>query len=112
MIAKKLNQKGLDTYDTIANSILEDYGNGLTTAKITIFCTDLYNIAGEKAKNWGAGEVVEVGDIIRVDKDNEGNSMWAYPNGEPMYWRVTGRAFKKSGVPLIDLELQEIKVVG
>lgn len=108
----ELNQKGLDTYDTIANSILEDYENGLTTAKITIFCTDLYNISGEKAKIWGAGEVVEVGDIIRVDKDNEGTSMWAYPNGEPMYWRVTGRTFKKSGVPLIDLELQEIKVVG
>lgn len=107
----ELNQKELGEYESIANNILEEYANGLTTSKITVCCTDLYNINGKRVKDWSVGEVIKVGDILRVDKDNEGNSMWEYPNGEPMYWRVTGRNFRKTGVPMIDLELQEVRLV-
>lgn len=92
-------------YDTIP----QDYSNGLSTARISIFCTDVYDINGVKRKDWSQGQVIEVGDIIRVDKDNGGNSLWTYANGEPMLWKVVGRKFKMSGSPLIDLELQEIK---
>ena len=107
----ELNQKELGEYESIANNILEEYANGLTTSKITVCCTDLYNINGKRVKDWSVGEVIKVGDILRVDRDNEGNSMWKYPNGEPMYWRVTGRNFRKTGVPMIDLELQEVRLI-
>ena len=49
---------------------------------------------------------------FQADKDNNGNSLWSYKNGSPMFWRVTGRNFRKVGVPMIDLELQEVRVVG
>lgn len=96
----------------IANNIIEDYKNGISLAKITISCSDMFNIQGNKVKDFSNGEVLNVGDIVRVDKDNNGNSLWSYTNGTPMYWRVTGRKFRKAGVPMIDLELQEVRVVG
>lgn len=113
----ELNQKGVlyDTFvlsDYIAENILNDYKDGVTTASITLFCSDLFNTNGDIVKSWNNGEIIQVGDIIRVDKDNEGNSLWAYGNGQPMYWKVTGRNFRKVGVPMIDLELQEVRVVG
>lgn len=107
----ELSQKGLNIYESVANNILEEYNNGLSTAKVTVCCIDLYNINGDLAKDWSVGDIIEVGDILRVDKDNDGNSMWRYANGEPMYWRVTSRNFRKVGVPMLDLELQEVKQV-
>lgn len=107
----ELSQKGLNIYESVANNILEEYNNGLSTAKVTVCCIDLYNINGDLAKDWSVGDIIEVGDILRIDKDNDGNSMWKYANGEPMYWRVTSRNFRKVGVPMLDLELQEVKQV-
>lgn len=93
------------------NEILNNYKYGISTANITISCMDMYDINGNKVKDWSQGQIVNVGDVVRVDKDNEGNSIWNYKDGTPMYWRVTGRNFRKIGVPMIDLELQEVRVV-
>ena len=76
-----------------------------------MICGDYYDSNGEIIKNWSNGEILEIGDIIRVDKDNNGNSLWKYSNGSEMYWRVIGRNFRYAGVPLIDLQLQEVKRV-
>lgn len=94
---------------TIANNILDDYSNGISNASITVACSNYYDINGNLAKDWSKGEIIQVGDIVRVDKDNEGNSASNYKDGTPRLWRVTGRTFRKQGVPLIDLELQEIR---
>lgn len=101
-----------DIYTHNNNELLENYGNGVSVANITIGCLDLYDINGNKVKDFSKGEIIQVGDIVRVDKDNNGNSLWSYKNGSSMFWRVTGRNFRKVGVPMIDLELQEVRVVG
>lgn len=112
--SNELIQEGILSYN---NDLLElnkfnivsDYSLGISTAKITISCSNIYDINGNKQKDFSKGEILQVGDIVRVDKDNKGNSLWNYSNGKPKYWRVTGRNFRKIGVPLIDLELQEVK---
>ena len=98
-------------YQYIKENILSDYANGISTISLSISCMDYYNINGEKSKNWASGEIFEVGDFVRIDKDNEGNSAFKYSDGTNMYFKVTGRRFRKIGVPLIDLELQEVKVI-
>ena len=99
-------------YTHNGSQILNNYGNGISVANITIGCLDLYDIDGNKVKDFSKGEIIQVGDIVRVDKDNNGNSLWSYKDGSPMFWKVTGRNFRKVGVPMIDLELQEVRVVG
>lgn len=95
--------------EVIKNNIIDDYSNGISDATISVVCSDYYNANGVKVKSWASGDILEVGDIVRIDKDNMGNSASAYRNGKPRVWRVTGRTFRKEGVPLIDLELQEVK---
>lgn len=90
------------------DNILSDYENGVRTARITIGCADYYSTDGEKLKDWANGEIIEVGDIVRIDNDNSGTSRVKDNQGNDVYFRVTGRTFRYSGVPLIDLELQEI----
>ena len=83
----------------------------MDTAQITTICKDIYDVNGNLAKVWSNGEILQVGDIVRVDKDNNGNSRWNNADGSAMYWKITGRKFRYAGVPLIDLELQEAKKV-
>lgn len=100
-----------DIYAYNISQIINNYKHGVSVAKITIGCEDIYDINGNKIKDWSLGHVVEVGDVVRVDKNNNGNSLWSYKDGSPMYWKVTGRNFRKVGVPMIDLELQEVRMV-
>lgn len=95
-------------YDLIANNILNDYKDGIRTAQISIFCGDFYDTQGDVAKNWQSGEIIEVGEIIRID-DAKGSSILSYNDGKSVYWRVTGAKFRYDGQPLMDLELQEVK---
>lgn len=104
------NRKNM--YELIAENIIEDYKDGIKTGNITVNCLDYYDTNGNKVKDWSKGEVLQVGDIVRVDKDNNGNSAMKYADGSDMYFRVTGRTFRYAGVPLIDLELQEVKAVN
>ena len=98
-----------DISSNFAENILEDYKNGLKTASTTILCSDYYDINGNKIKNWSKGEIINVGDIIRVDKDNIGNSLIKDNHGSDMYFQITSRNFRYNGVPLLDLELRQIK---
>lgn len=91
------------------DNIVTDYGAGIRTARVSVACLDYYNTKGELAIDWNKREIFKVGDIVRADKDNNGNSIANYSNGEPYLWKVVGRNFRYSGVPMIDLELQEVK---
>ena len=55
-------------------NILNDYKDGIINAKLTVICGDYYDINGNKVIDWQKGEVLQVGDIVRVDKDNEGTT--------------------------------------
>jgi len=87
--------------NVIGNNIASDYANGVSDAKIDIFCGDLYNSSNTKVKNWANGEILEIGDIVYFDDDLKADQ-------SQRYWRVTGRTFKYSGAPTLSLELQEI----
>lgn len=92
----------------IENNILSDYHNGIRTGSLTVNCLDYYDIDGNKSKEWTKGEILQVGDVVRVDADNDGNSAIKYHDGSDVYFKITSRAFRHSGVPLIDLQLQEV----
>ena len=92
----------------IANNIVSDYKNGVSTCRVTVNCGDYADEYGVVRKHWEKGEIFQVGDIVRLDRDNNGTPAMTYKNGKTMLWKVTGRTFRHAGVPLIDLELQEI----
>ena len=92
------------------NNIVVDYTRGIKTANTTVACLDYYNTNGDKAIDWSKQEIFKVGQIVRVDKDNLGNSKLNYINGQPYLWKITGRNFRYKGVPMLDLELQEVKL--
>lgn len=96
-------------YNVINQHILEDYQNGIKTCTLQIMCQDMYSTTGQKIKTWANGEILEVGDLVRVDKDNYGTSNYTYANGDPIIFRVTGVKFSYNGSPKLDLELQEVK---
>lgn len=92
----------------IANNIVSDYKNGVSTCRVTVTCGDYADEYGVVRKHWEKGEIFQVGDIVRLDKDNLGTPAMTYKDGSTILWKVTGRTFRHAGVPLIDLELQEI----
>lgn len=97
-----------DLATQISKNITSDYKNGIETMRLTVCCADYKDTYGVVRKNWSKGEIFEVGDIVRVDKDNNGTPAVTYKNGNAKLWKVTGRTFRNEGVPLVDLELQEI----
>lgn len=115
-INNDLIQEG-STYNTtsmqhlLADNINIDYQDGIATATLSVICDDYYDTNGTLAINWAEQEILNIGDIVQVDKDNLGNSIVHYRSGEPMRFRITGRTFRKQGVPMLDLELQEVKLI-
>ena len=85
----------------ISDNILSDYANGVSVAKIDVFCGDLYNSLNTKVKDWSQGEIIDVGDVVYFDDNLKADQ-------SQRYWRVTGRKFKYEGAPTLSLELQEI----
>lgn len=63
----------------------------------------------EIAKTWASGEVIEVGEIIKICKDNNYNSAWLDSSGAETLFKVVGREFDYEGCPYITLTLMEIK---
>lgn len=101
--SNKLIQNDL-IVNNIKNNIISDYKDGIASATTSIACVDFYNENNEKVLDWKVGDIVKVNDIVYFDNDT-------YSNGLQRYWVVRGRNFRKTGVPLIDLELQEVKVI-
>ena len=59
---------------------------------------DYNDINGNIVKNWQNGDILDVGDILTFE-DEKGT------------WIITGRNFRYAGVPMLDLELQEVKLI-
>lgn len=89
------NQK---IYTINQQNIVSDYSKGVSNMAVSISCNDYYFEDGLIAKNWANGDIIDVGDIVKVE-------------GNDKIWKVNGRNFRKVGVPMIDLELQEVRVV-
>lgn len=102
------NSINIDMYDIISQNIIDDNLKGIKTAKITVNCGDYYDIKGNKVKDWGSGDIIEIGDIVQINKDNFNNSAVITSDRDVVNFKVTGRTFRNQGVPLLDLELMEI----
>lgn len=105
----KIGNNSTPIAEQISKNITSDYANGISTMRLTVCCADYQDTFGVVRKNWSKGEIFQVGDIVRVDKDNNGTSAVTYKDGSAKLWKVTGRTFRNEGVPLVDLELQEVK---
>ena len=93
----------------IRRNILTDSKIGIVSAnQKDLACLDVYDINGNRVLDFSKGGIIKVGDVVRIDRDNDGNSISYKQNGEPRYWRVVGRQVSKVGVPKIALSLREI----
>lgn len=90
------NNTEVQMAEILSKNILEDYAEGVRTATCQVACLDYYDLEGNLQKTWDEGEIIEVGNLVKVDGYNG-------------IWRVTGSNFRKGGIPMIDLELQEVK---
>jgi hypothetical protein len=95
----------------IANNILNDYANGITFGEIEVICGDYYFSDGTMAIDWSKNEVLQIGDIVRIDKNNYGTSGINYANNEPVIAKIISREFVYSGVPKLLLGWREVKLV-
>jgi hypothetical protein len=96
--------------DIITQSILSDYSEGIMSAtQEMVGCLDLQNEAGATAKSIAAGELLQVGDIVRVDSDDEGTPILTTSEGSSRIFRVKRRKFTYDGRPMLALTYQEIK---
>lgn len=94
--------------ESLKQSILEDYADGIRIAKISVFPSDLYTTNGVLVKKWNRGQILEVNDIVRVENKDGDNALYDKNNNE-VYWRVIDRKTRYEGQILLDLVLQEIK---
>lgn len=99
LLNNSLKYEGLDMQDVIASNIVEDYKNGILIGDINLICQDMFYTDGTKAKDWASGEMISIQDILQFDDDKD------------KYWRVTGRKLSYMGVPRLELQLQEVKLV-
>lgn len=88
-------------YATIKNNILSDYKQGISNATVSISCNDYFDNNGKKVINWTNGEIPQVNQIVYFDND-------LYKDQSQRYWKIKGRNFRKTGVPMVDLELEEL----
>lgn len=92
----------------ITNSVLSDYANGVSTCTTEITLDQLKYTDGTIAKQAGDGEIMHIGDVVRLDRNSFGDSIYNYADGNPYLWRVTGTDLIYDGYPHQKLELQEI----
>lgn len=98
---------------SVANSITNSlgYGVGRQTVSFTCKLLDLYTTVGTIAKDWkNNGEMLEVGDIIRID-NNDGVSRFMN-QGQAVYFKITSCEFEYKGVPKLNIEAVEYKLLG
>lgn len=93
----------------VVNNILEDYKMGITFGTLDVGCADYYTADGNKAIDWSSGEILQKGDVIRIDKDNNGTPALKHKNGEPIVARIISRNFSYLGKPILSVDWEEIK---
>lgn len=93
--------------EAISKAILLDYAQGVRTANLKVFPSDLYYTNGNTAKNWRLGEIIEINDILLI-QDKDGNDVLKDKNNLDVYFRVVDRKVIYEGQVLIELTLQEI----
>ena len=90
--------------DIIKSNILKDYKEGVVTARITVGCGEYKYSDGTIAKKWEEGDVLSVGDLVSFKDDVD-------KFGDLRVWRITGVEFIHESVPLLALELMNVRKI-
>lgn len=96
LIQEFTNVGGSAISDVICQNILSDYNKGVGVGTAKVICSDYFTVQGNKKVNWKNGEIIRVGDYIQ------------FTDIDSRIWKVTGARPVKTGVPLIELEFQEV----
>ena len=96
--------------DMVANNILEDYESGILTAKVEVNALDIRDTEGTVVRMFENGGTYELGDIVRIDDDNDGTPLWTDKDGNPILFQVTGSTINYDGEPYQSLELRQVKL--
>ena len=99
LLQDNVNIDGNSLINIMTNNILSDYTNGIHYGEISVICGDYYDINENKVKDWSKGDIFNIGDSIII----ETNSNYRF--------RITGNNFRNNGVPIQDLQIQEIKLL-
>lgn len=95
----------------IKTNILTDYANGIKNADIEVFPSNLVDLNGQVVKTWQNGEILKVGDKIKIlGKDND--SYIKDKDNNPIYFKVVDRKVSYEGQVILSLKLKQIKKVG
>ena len=96
---------GYKTSSFLANSIFNDYKDGVMVGSVDISCEDYYNLSGVKIKNSNSGDILNIGDIITFTRIN---SMLK----REVYWKINSCEFKYDGKPYCSISFYEVKEGG
>ena len=95
---------GVKVSDSIKETILSDYSNGVPDAKLKISCSDYYDNKGEKIVSLSNGETIQPETLISVEGDFD-------KNGNQRVWRVTGSKFIYDDGPMLELDVTSVNKV-
>lgn len=94
----------------VKENIISDYQqNGVRGADITVIPKDLKYLNGTIALAWQNGEILQVGDIVQVENEQDNELTESDSANSRMLFRVTGRTFKYNGEPTIYIELMSVR---
>ena len=94
-----------------AENILLDFNKGNDVVSVKVSFSDYYDINGNKVIDSLSGQFIDVGTIVRIDKDNNGNSRYTNLDGSSKLWMVVSSEVMKVGVPFVELHLRAVKVI-
>ena len=102
----------LSLKNNIKENILYDYANGIKFCNLKVFPSDFYWESGGLAKSWQDGDILNIGDVIRILNENNENILYYDSNKtKPYSFKVIDVTTIYDGQVLIELKLQECKPI-
>ena len=94
-----------------AENMLSDYSNGNDVVTLKVSFNDYYDTNGNRVVDSALGQFIDVGSIVRIDKNNNGVSRFTEQDGSPKLWKVVSSEIIKVGVPFVQLSLRRVKQI-
>ena len=98
--------------DIIKDNILYDYVKGIKFCNLKVFPSDFYWENNNIAKSWQNGDILNIGDVIKILDKNNGNILYYDVNKtQPYSFKVIDITTIYEGQVLLELKLQECKPI-
>lgn len=95
LMQQTTTSKYLNLISEIKRNVFSDYKNGILELEVSVSCDNYYFADGTLSKDWSAGQVLEVGDIVTI------------PNNKA-FWKIISREFVYDARPILNLRLSEV----